>query len=164
MKNRKPAIIGLAVVGLFSAYHMVFGKAKPVTNVATIPYTESDKRSIEYEREEVKFLKDKADFIEILDYLVTLEDLAYFNMKWDIPDKYTMVVTLDIDNAARANNATAVQVYEVVRATKDNFGYYLQVFNNTFHKGQAKEGDLTLIIKNKAGQEIARTEKLIKTQ
>jgi len=84
-------------------------------------------------------------------------------MKWDIPDKYTVVVSLDIDNAARVHNGTAVQVYEIVRANKDNFGYYLQAFNNTFHNGKAKEGDLTLIITNKQGKEIARTQKLLES-
>lgn len=163
LKNRKPAIIGLAVVCLFTGYHTFFGKAKTVTNVASLPYTETDRRANQYQIDELKYEKNKADFIEILDYLVSFENMGYFNMKWDIPDKYTVTVALDIDNAARVHNGTATQVYDIVRANKDSFGYYLQAFNNTFHNGKSKEGDLTLIITNKQGKEIARTQKLLES-
>lgn len=166
MKNRKPAIVGLAVVGLFSGYHMIFGKEKPktVTNVASMPYTEMDKRANQYKIDELTYEKNKAEFIKILEYIASFEDLGYFDMRWMIPDEYTLIVSLDTDNAARVHNVTVPQVREVVRANKDNFGYYLQAFNNTFYNGKAKEGDLTLIIMNRQGEEIARTQKLLESR
>ena len=155
-KDKKVFYIPIIAVLFVMGYKMLFAES----------YAGNDSNPSQKESSVISWLSGGSsydtkikEYVEFMNYTTnTNENFKDWNMSWSTYNARTPVVMIDFENMARVNGCTVSEAEQVVRNNIHLFGKYLQMFNNKVHDGKAKEGELTLVVVNRKGQEVTMTQ------